>query len=122
MSSARRLLEYWDNKIVGVFTPKPKQIMVEKRPTVSEREEIYFSPDEEFYDTSMEIVDDGVQTPTCIKYLDMPICKQFVMRSRLHVDSQPYTIKVEMPHKHNAAHLDDGIPLRVSDSDSKIRK
>ncbi|KAL3883606.1 hypothetical protein ACJMK2_029852 [Sinanodonta woodiana] len=121
MSSARRLLEYWGNRIVGVFTPKPEQIMVKSRPAVSEREEIY-SPDEEFYDTSMEVVDDGVQTPARTKYLDTPTSKQFVTRSRLHVDSQPYNIKVELPQKYNAANHDDEIPLRVSDSDFKIRK
>ncbi|KAL3889792.1 hypothetical protein ACJMK2_002120 [Sinanodonta woodiana] len=104
MSSTRKLLEYWGNKIVDQ----------------SEREEIY-SPDGEFYDISMEVVDDGVQTPARTKYLYTPICKQFVTRSRLHVDSQPYNVKVELPYKHKAAHLDDEIPLRVSDSDLKIR-
>ncbi|KAL3885399.1 hypothetical protein ACJMK2_025462 [Sinanodonta woodiana] len=120
MSSARRGLEYWGNRIVGVFIPKPEQIMVKSRPAVSERE--IDSPDEEFYDTSMEIVDDGVQTPARTKYLDTPTSKQFVTRSRLHVDSQPYNVKVELPQKYNAANHDDEIPLRVSDSDFKIRK
>ncbi|KAK3590793.1 hypothetical protein CHS0354_038731 [Potamilus streckersoni] len=87
MTSARRLLEYWGSRIADVFIPKSAQIMVENIPAVSERAETY-TPDEEFYDTSIEILDDGVQIIGRTKCLDTPTGKQSAMRSRLHLDSQ----------------------------------